>query len=279
MNIPEKDNEIVIKTDAYRFKQVMINLISNALKFTEKGTVEFGYIIEKQDAGHSTQEKFIRFYVKDTGIGIPKDSLLEIFERFKKLEDKRTKLYRGAGLGLAISKNLVELMGGSIWAESEEGKGATFSFSLPYQSLEIKEEKKPKENNGDSKYIWEDKTILVVEDEDFVCKFYGRILGPTKATVIWANNGLQAVEACRSNDKINVVLMDMKLPEISGYEATRRIKTFRKHLPIIAQTAYAMSEDRSLCLEAGCDDYITKPIDPLILLNKIHNALNHGRGN
>jgi two-component system, cell cycle response regulator DivK len=126
-----------------------------------------------------------------------------------------------------------------------------------------------------NKYSWKDKNILIVEDEEYVCKFLERILLRTGANVLWARNGLAAVEMCKTDLKIDVVLMDMKLPELNGYEAVKRIKAFNKNLKIIAQTAYAMAEDKDLCLEAGCDDYICKPIDPVTLLDKIHAAMNN----
>ena len=219
--------------------------------------------------------KFLVFYVKDTGIGIPKDSLELIFDRFKKVENKRLKLYGGAGLGLAISKNLTTRLGGKIWAESTECKGSTFYFTLPIEQTAVsnkqsEDTKKSTAIANERAYDWSNKTILVVEDEDFVSKFFDRILTPTHANLLWAKTGMEAFESCRKNNGIDIVLMDMKLPELSGYEAVKRIKKLNISLHIIAQTAYAMAEDRIECLKAGCgNDYISKPIDTEMLLEKI----------
>lgn len=267
LNFPDNNKEITLFTDEYRFKQIMTNLLFNALKFTENGSIEFGYII-------NNEKQCVQFFVKDTGIGIPKDSLNVIFERFKKIEDKKTKLYGGAGLGLAICRNLIDILGGNIWVESIQGQGSTFFFTLPFIDLQTNDKIIMRESNEIPKYIWNDKTILVVEDEEYVCKFFERILLPTKANIIWAYNGINAVEMCKNNSNIDMVLMDMKLPELNGYEAVKRIKQHNSAIPVIAQTAFALSDDKAKCLEVGCDDYIAKPIDPVALLEKIQNFFN-----
>jgi PAS domain S-box-containing protein len=280
LNIPESAKELKIVTDCNRFKQIITNLISNALKFTEEGGIEFGYKIDNspdtKDHSESTKT-YLEFYVKDTGIGIPENSLEEIFDRFKKLENKRVKLYGGAGLGLAICKNLVENLGGKIWAESIEGKGATFFFTLP---LELKQVMSEKSDVGtptleiipQPTYDWSNKTVLVVDDEEFVCKYFERILTPTKAKILLAKSGIEAYESCKKNNDIDIVLMDMKLPDLSGYEAVKKIKKMNVKFHIIAQTAYAMAEDKIECLKVGCDDYIAKPIEAEILLEKMQSV-------
>ena len=279
--ISDKDTQLVISTDEYRFRQVLTNLLSNAMKFTEHGSIQFGYQFanssqpkadSRQQSADSTPNAVL-FYVKDSGIGIPSDSISEIFERFKKIENKRVKLYGGAGLGLAICKNLVESLGGKIWVESIVGHGATFYFTLPLDRQSAISQQSAESVQTETNYNWEGKSILIAEDEELVCKFLERILLPTNASVIWAHDGNSAVDNCTSNDKIDIVLMDIKLPGLSGHEAVKKIKAIRPGLPIIAQTAFAMDEDREECLQSGCDDYVSKPIDSILLMQKMNKLL------
>ena len=191
----------IIYTDCNRFKQVLTNLLSNAIKFTEEGGIEFGYTLHRtkstrKSTGTSydlrlTTYDYIQFYVKDTGIGIPEDSLEEIFDKFKKIENKRIKLYGGAGLGSAISRNLIENMGGEIWAESNEGKGATFFFTLPFSMSPVNEPEQLSTMHEApcTVYDWSDKTILVVEMRNLLEKFFERILLPTHAGTLLGNIG------------------------------------------------------------------------------------------
>jgi len=246
-------NDFSIISDPYRFKQIMHNLISNAIKFTKKGCIEIGY--KKFDNNK------VLFYVKDSGIGLPPNKAEVVFERFRQADETSTKEYGGTGLGLTISKKLVELLGGSIWVESVIGEGSVFYFTLPYipakrNTMVRKSDKKHKV------FDWSDKKILVVEDEDSNFELVSATFFQTKAEVLRANNGQEAVDICRQRGDIDVVLMDMRMPVMNGYEATMIIKSFKKDLPIISLTAYAMAEDRQKSLIAGCDDYISKPIIP-----------------
>ena len=282
LKIPEKTKDVKIFTDNNRFKQILTNLLSNSLKFTDNGSIEFGYDIKSGDmstepgVSQTPTPGYLQFYVRDTGIGIPNDCLEEVFDRFKKIENKRVRLYSGAGLGLAITRNLVENMGGKIWVESTVRKGATFYFTLPLEMPKVSEPEMliVKQELEKIEYDWSSKTILVVEDEEFVCKFFERILLPTQAKILWANTGVEAYEQCKKYFEIDIVLMDMKLPELSGYEAVKKIKKMNAGLPIIAQTAYAMAEDRLECLQAGCDDYMAKPIETDILFEKMQSIFN-----
>jgi len=247
------DPEFIILADQYRLKQVLSNLIENAIKFTDKGFIEFGYKLK--DSGN------IEFYVKDTGIGISKDKQNLIFDWFRKIDDDISRLYRGSGIGLTISSSLVGLMGSEIKVKSELGVGSVFYFNL---ALEM-----PKsENQGthskmmaqpNTNLSWEGKNILIAEDEETNFKFLKAALSRMNTNVFWARNGIEAVDICR-NQNIDLVLMDIKMPEMDGYQATRIIKTEFPKKPIIAQTAYAMAGEKEIILEAGCDAYLSKPI-------------------
>ncbi|MEZ5197335.1 MAG: tetratricopeptide repeat protein [Bacteroidales bacterium] len=270
LNIPADSDDFTLHSDPLRLKQVLSNLIGNALKFTQNGFVELGYNIKKNGVNDR-----IEFYVRDSGIGIPKNKLQLIFERFRQVDDSRTRKFGGTGLGLAISRKLVELLEGSIWLESEEGKGTTFYCSLPFVSTE-------KFNVDDiepfqaSKYNWQGKTIMIAEDEDSNFELLKASIYRTKIKIVRAFNGEEAVDLIRNNGKVNLILMDIRMPKMNGYEATRVIKSFKPELPVVSITAYAMSEDETKSIEAGCDMYISKPIRPAKLLSIIDGFLKSG---
>lgn len=261
-------NELIINTDANRLKQILSNLLGNAIKFTHKGFVEFGYKLDKPGQ--------IVFYVKDTGIGIAEDKQEIIFQRFRQVEETFTKNYEGTGLGLAISKKLANLLGGKMWVESTLGKGSVFYLSIPLKIVRIDVE--PDLNNGkpvNEKHL-QGRNILVVEDEDSNFILTETILKAFKVNVLRAEDGLAAVDLIRRNgQQIDLILMDIKMPLMNGYEATAEIKKIKHKIPIIAQTAYVLAEEKEKCLEAGCDDYIAKPIDRQLLLEKINKFLNN----
>ena len=234
-------------------------MLNNALKFTSKGTIKFGYFIEIPN---------IVFFVKDTGIGLTETEKEIIFERFRQVEDQMTRRFGGSGIGLSISKGIVENMNGRIWVDSEKGKGSTFYFSLPFKVYEKKEILKAS-NKKASDYLWNNKTILIVEDSQISYELLTKFLKDTKVNILHAPDGEKAVEICKKDENIDLILMDIQLPVLDGLEATSQIKEFRPNLPIIAQTANAMEEDKPNILAAGCDDYIAKPIDRTDLLEKI----------
>ena len=265
LNIPDPENELVILTDQNRLRQILSNLLSNALKFTKKGKVEFGYQINPG---------IINFYVSDTGIGIPEDKHKIIFDRFRQVEFNYNKKFGGTGLGLAITRNLVKLLGGQIGVESKKGKGSVFRFSLPLIRMESPDEKPVKTPPETTYYRWDDKVILVVEDNDLNSKLLLKMMEPTGAKVIIAKDGKPAIEECRTNPDIDLVLMDIQMPEMDGYEATRTIKDIRPEIPIIAQTAYAMAEEREKIISAGCNDYLPKPIRQRDLFQILSKYLN-----
>jgi PAS domain S-box-containing protein len=253
-----------IKSDPNRIRQILTNLISNSFKFTNSGHIEFGYKL--------ADNKMLTFYVEDTGIGIPQKKLDVIFERFIQADSSPTRKYGGSGLGLAISKGLVDLLKGKMWAESEVGKGSTFYFSVPYvPARKVSEEDHKEKSRAD--YRWEGKLFLIAEDDKFSYKFLEGFLKQTKAEVLHAVDGRQAVELCMKNKNIDLVLMDIQMPEMNGLEATEEIKKFNKNIPIIAQTANAITEERQKCLNAGCDDFVTKPVNITELYSKIERWL------
>ena len=245
------NDDCLIEADLMRLRQIINNLISNAIKFTEKGFVKVGYTVEKPS--------IITFYVCDSGIGIMKEKQDMIFERFVQADLSITRKYGGSGLGLAISKGLVELMDGRIWVESEFQKGSSFYFSLPYR--QIKEQITQKiDHHTEGKIKLTEKTVLVVEDDKFSFKYLEAILKRYEVNILHAVNGAEAVEMCMKNSNISLILMDIQLPNLSGYDATRQIRAIHKDIPIIAQTANAFDEDKQKCLEAGCNEYLAKPI-------------------
>jgi len=249
-----------IKTDETRLRQILINLIDNAIKFTELGSVEFGYDIEGQD---------IIFFVKDTGVGIPQSKLDVIFERFRQAEASVERTYGGTGLGLSIAKACSQLLGGSIWVDSEKDSGTKFYFTIPYVSggelaMERKTEAEAEFFNGES--------ILLVEDDPIHVQYMKELLSIYNVHIIHVNNGRDAVEKAVEKD-IKLVLMDVQLPLLNGWEATTRIKRIRPELPIIAQTAYAFENDRMKSINAGCDAYLSKPIDCNKLIATMKNIV------
>jgi PAS domain S-box-containing protein len=258
------DNEVTIKTDETKLVQVISNLIGNAIKFTKKGYINFGYKLKGNE---------LEFFVEDTGIGIPADKYQDIFNRFSQVESTTARQFGGSGLGLSISKAYVELLGGKIWLKSELGKGSTFYFTLPYKktandlhtdnyAINTKQTKQDKL-----------KTLLIAEDEESNFLLLEELLSSMNFNIIKATNGFEAVEICKSGKQIDLVLMDIKMPVMDGYEATRLIKSLNPNLPVIAQTAYSTEIDRSKVLACGCSDFISKPIKKELLISKIQEHL------
>jgi two-component system, sensor histidine kinase and response regulator len=248
--IPE-NTPLWTKTDAYRFKQVLSNLINNAIKFTEKGFIEFGYGI---------QGKEVIFHVKDTGVGIPHDKFKLVFDRFGQVIENEKLNRKGTGLGLAISINIVKLLGGRMWLESEVGVGSTFYFSIPLkEDVQVDEREKiqfPVVNT----FEWIGKKVLVVDDEELNWKFLRDLIEPTQAKLVWAKNGKEAIDMYQVDTSIDLILMDFRMPVMNGFEATRVIRSFDSEIPIIALTAYAQEEERDLILHAGCNAFLSKPV-------------------
>ncbi len=265
-----------IFTDDSRLKQIFNNLLSNAFKFTESGSISFGYSIVKKDERYDYQ-----FFVSDTGIGINKNMQNIIFERFGQLETKKHNNQQGTGLGLAISKGLIELLNGEIWFDSypEDSSskiqgGCTFYFTIPISHTTGSKEPKRNEFKAAVKMKnLENVHVLVVEDDNDNLELLRRFLVKFGAQVIIARSGSEAIEAVQSNKHIKVVLMDIRLPDINGFETTQQIKEINPNLRVIAQTAYAMYNDREVCLQNGCDDYMSKPLDKDVLFEKINQYI------
>jgi PAS domain S-box-containing protein len=263
--LPEE--KIIFRTDPFRLRQILSNLISNAIKYTEQGNVTIRFL-KKND-------RFLEFSVEDTGIGLTQEELNVIFERFRRTKTSENKNISGTGLGLAISKNLVELLSGQMWVSSDPDVGTKFWFELPYIQIESGPNTPLQTENSENlnQYNWHNRTILIAEDDDNSYAFLKQLLNKTNAHLVRAVNGKEVVEAVKFTDDIDIVLMDIQMPSQNGYEATRLIKEIKPHLPVIAQTAYAMEGDKEKSIMAGCDDYIAKPIQPRKLLAKINQFL------
>lgn len=250
-----------IETDVQKLDSILENLVKNAIKFTRNGTIEFG--CEKLGDQY-------RFFVKDSGTGIDPAHQEIIFDRFRQASESLSRPYEGAGLGLSISKAYVEILGGKIWVESEPGKGAVFYFTLPDCS-------KIEGKNSAQEIVPAEKILtfpgklklLLVEDDDVSMNYLEIITGKFCQEIYKASTGLEAVEIFRNNQDISIILMDIKLPVMDGLEATRQIRQFNKEVVILAQTAYSMVGDREKAIAAGCNDYISKPIEPLKLKNLV----------
>ena len=248
-SVPVEHNII---TDEIKLKQVIINLLTNAIKYTDEGFVKFKYEIDEQ-------QSLIHFTIEDTGTGIEEDHQQHVFDRFKRVENDKSIQVGGLGLGLSISKAYIEILGGTIRFESKMGKGSTFYFSIPLQYVKsepiivkpIKEKEGMKSAN---------KTILIAEDDNINFLLFQKMMKDKDFEIIRAKNGQEAVDICISNSNIDLVLMDIKMPVLNGFEAVEQIRPIRPELPIIAQTAYSSSEDRIKIEKAGFDDYITKPL-------------------
>lgn len=254
------DNDLLVSGDKYRIRQIIYNLMDNAIKFTQEGSVIFRCWQE---------DKHVLFEIEDSGCGIAEDKIGMVFEHFVQVHEIRDISIGGAGLGLSISKSLLNLMHGDIWVESELGKGSIFKFSLPlFDGLGNHADEK--EVIPDIMYNWSGKTILVAEDEPSNQMFIKVILNKTKAKIIMASDGEEAMQIFNSmHDEIDLVLVDVKMPKMNGYQLTKNIKEQKPDLPVIALTANAMNNDREKALEAGCDDYMAKPIAKEELFQKI----------
>ncbi|MCX6236291.1 MAG: ATP-binding protein, partial [Bacteroidia bacterium] len=252
-----------VNSDKAKVHQILVNLINNALKFTKSGSIEYGYEIK---------DDFVQIYVKDTGIGIPPELYDSIFDRFIQVEQSMKRNFEGAGLGLAISRGLVELLGGKIRVESEINKGSTFFFTLPYTKVAVSSKTVRKHSGIPVKHGTG--KILIAEDDWISFKCLQKVLMKFDVTVIHAENGEEAVELVRNTPDIDLILMDIRMPVMDGMEATKLIKQIRPDLPIIAQTAYAYSEEKSKILTIGCDEYLAKPLEFLKLKELINLYLN-----
>ncbi|WP_321371302.1 PAS domain S-box protein [uncultured Draconibacterium sp.] len=259
------ESRAVITTDIEKFYGILLNLVKNAIKYTDKGTVEFGYVVKGEK---------LEFYVKDTGIGISNEKVELIFERFIQADITDKMARQGAGLGLSISKAYVEMLGGEIWVDSEESKGSTFFFTLPRN---VDKDKKVNITTGvdpdtEAKTFIPEKSglkVLIAEDDEASEMLMSIKIQKFSREILKVNTGTNAIETCLNNPDIDLILMDIQMPGMNGYEATRKIREFNKKVIIIAQTAFALEGDKEKAIEAGCNNYISKPISQDELLSLV----------
>ena len=260
LNLISVEQNITILSDEFRLRQVLLNLIGNAYKFTKKGFIEFGCNLFNEE---------LLFYVKDTGIGIPKQKKKEIFNRFQQADGSHSRKYGGTGLGLSISKSIIDLLGGKIWVDSEVDTGSTFYFTIPNNQVESQKPKTKKNDSDKQSYEWKNKKILIAEDNATNYQLIEELLRFTKVEIYKATNGKEAIEVFKENDDIDLILMDINMPILNGYKATKTIKKINKNVVVISITAFAMAGEKEKSLKAGCDDYISKPIKSELLFSKI----------
>ena len=256
--------QLAIITDSPKLFGILTNLVKNAIKCTEKGSITFGYV-QKKD----TEPAEVEFYVEDTGIGIPKNRIQAIFNRFEQAEIGDARRIEGSGLGLAISKAYVEMLGGKIFVESEEGKGSRFTFTIPLNEIQEEGTMKTSETIDNNTSKFGNLNLLIVDDDDVSLELLKTILKGIFHKIIFAETGIEAVKLCKNSSEIDLVLLDIRMPEMDGLDAIREIRKFNKDLLIIAQTAYAMPDDKRNIIEAGFNDYISKPINKKLLLEVI----------
>jgi hypothetical protein len=244
--------EAIITTDREKIFAILTNLVKNAIKYTNEGIIEIGC---DKKAGN------LEFYVKDTGIGIPLNRQVAVFERFIQADIADIHAFQGAGLGLTIARAYSELLGGRIWLESEIGKGSTFFITIPCNSSPEDTSTKLETIGDETAKNIQTLKILIAEDDEPSKILMTIAMNPYSKEILEARTGIEAVEICRKNPDIDLVLMDILMPDLNGYEATRQIRKFNKNVVIVAQTAFGLSGDREKAIEAGCNDYIAKPIN------------------
>lgn len=246
-------NDTLIYTDKEKLYAILANLIKNAIKFTDSGSIEFG--CNKKDS-------FVEFFIKDTGIGIAPGRHQAIFERFVQADIADTRAFQGAGLGLAITKAFVEKLGGTIWLESAPLMGSTFYFTIPIRNVNKPRPKLPQPQTESFTSVDTKRFKALIAEDDFASDMLiTQMLSKNNVDIIHVRNGLDAVDKCKSNPDLDIIIMDIKMPVLNGYEATKKIREFNKSVIIIAQTAFALSGDREKALQAGCNDYLSKPIN------------------
>ncbi len=264
-NFPEELKSTKGITDKVRLQQVLDNIITNAIKYTEKGFVEVGIRRVKQD-----ENQALEISVKDTGLGIPKEKYPLIFERFRQVEENT--YHKGTGLGLSISKGILQLMGGEIWFTSEYGKGTTFFFTIPIQRKNGESNKHKK--NDIYEIDIKDKTIIIAEDDHYSFLYLEELLKNYNPQIIHAENG-QILMNILENTTPDLILLDINMPIKTGLECLKEIRSKGLNVKIIGQTAYAMSNEKEKCYKAGCNGYISKPIKKEKLFQVISQVLNN----
>lgn len=271
--ILEKDEQktcATVITDQNKLDSILTNLIKNAIKYTESGTIKVGCTTVETHYVETQGLASLQFYVNDTGIGIPKNRQQAIFNRFEQADIEDSRAFEGSGLGLTIAKSYVEMLGGKIWVESREEEGSTFFFTLPLsgQAQEKIMEKETRKQDDKSSQI-KSLNIIIAEDDKTSALYLETILKKESNRILLTKNGHETVVACLNNPDTDLVLMDIQMAEMNGYDAAREIRKFNKNVIIIAQTAFAFKGDYEKAIKAGCNDYIPKPIKKEVLLEKI----------
>lgn len=256
-----------ILTDVVKLNQIIINLLNNALKFTDEGFVILDYEIDNLN-------KLIVFNVKDSGIGMPEEFKDKIFKRFNKINAKNISANEGLGLGLAISKSYVEMLGGTISVKTKEGLGSTFTFTIPLKYADKDSIEEEKVNEIVNYNLGNEEIVLVAEDDNINYKLIEKLLKIFNFKVIRAVDGLEAVEICKTNDEVDLVFMDIKMPNLDGYGAFQQIRVFNSTLPIIAQTSYSFPEEVEKIKQLGFNDFISKPLEKERLYELVKKYLN-----
>lgn len=268
----DEQDDFVIQADRIRITDVLGNLFENALKFTDSGSITIGYTYLEDETDNDFDS--LLFYVKDTGSGISKEKTSIIFDRFVKLVDKNETVLRGAGLGLAISHDLVKLMGGDIWVETIPGQGSEFYFTIPIGYSKTQEVPTARQEPRKEYEDWSKYEMLIAEDIESNYLYIKELLIPTKINILRARDGIEAVELFEKHPEISVVLMDILMPGLDGYEATGKIREIREEIPVIAQTAFTFEGEIQNGLYAGCfNDYIMKPFTRDMLMANLKKHL------
>jgi signal transduction histidine kinase/CheY-like chemotaxis protein len=266
LNIPQDTDNLSLCTDKEKFAKVFVCLLDNAFKFTKEGRVELGYMLENHEP---------IFYIRDTGIGISKENQQSIFDLFRQGENSVSRRFEGSGIGLTLSKKLIDLLGGNIWFDSESETGTNFYFCLSRKNksyLKLLENSvSAQEDKKQSNIEFSKRNVLIAEDVKSNYNYLSAIIEFTDANVIWAKDGKEAIDICiDKSNKIDLVFMDLKMPKVNGIDAIKKIRTVN-NVPIIVQTAFSYGDEKSQCLKAGANDFVTKPIDPqslVVLLQK-----------
>jgi PAS domain S-box-containing protein len=256
-------NYNLIRTDTEKLKAILSHLLANALKFTDQGSIEIGCF---------KNNNAITFYVEDSGIGIDSDKIEVIFERFRQADDSLNRSYDGAGLGLYISQSYVNLLGGKIWAENNMDQGAVFCFKIPLRKVNELESEIQVPSVA-LPYEVPKLKILVAEDDSISLKFISKILKIFGENLLIARNGFEAVNLCKKNPDIDIILMDIQMPVMNGYEAIKKIREFNKDVIIITQSAFVFTDEAEKAIEVGGNGYISKPIDKNQLIEHINKQI------
>lgn len=265
LTIPSGFDSLMVYTDQSRFMQIFSHLVGNAIKFTEKGFVEFGFCF--------TARKTVQFFVKDTGIGFNHMFKDVIFERFRQVNESSTRLYGGTGIGLALSKSLVELLGGEIFVESEQSHGSLFYFEFQLEKILAPEELETTKMSCTTYPDLKGKHILIAEDSDYCYEYIQKLLNYTGVTVTRVKNGKEALDYMGLSPAIDLVFIDIQMPEMDGYKITPYIKKSDPFVPVVALTSFSNEDEQNHCLAVGCTDCIAKPVTEKNLFSVLNRLI------